>query len=79
MQGIIRQRTTDNDVKKYCVECLEKIGSFEYTKQTLIKLEERLVNRTKKTSVFFSPYFTTTLYNSCSIICFILFAFDVDN
>lgn len=41
MQGIIRQRTTDNDVKKYCVECLEKIGSFEYTKQTLIKLEER--------------------------------------
>ncbi|CAC5373305.1 GGPS1 [Mytilus coruscus] len=39
--SIIRQRTTDNDVKKYCVECLEKIGSFEYTKQTLIKLEER--------------------------------------
>lgn len=41
--NIIRQRTTDNDVKKYCVECLDKIGSFEYTKQTLIQLEERAI------------------------------------
>ncbi|KAL4240164.1 Geranylgeranyl pyrophosphate synthase [Mactra antiquata] len=37
--SILRQRTTDNDVKKYCVDLLEKKGSFEYTKRTLIDLE----------------------------------------
>ncbi|KAL5018477.1 hypothetical protein ScPMuIL_004199 [Solemya velum] len=40
---ILRQRTTDIDVKKYCVSILEKAGSFEYTKQFLITLEERLL------------------------------------
>lgn len=40
--SILRQRTTDNDVKKYCVECLEKAGSFDYTRQTLIDLEQRI-------------------------------------
>lgn len=40
-QDILRQRTTDNDVKKYCVECLHRLGSFKYTKEILIQLENR--------------------------------------
>lgn len=41
--NILRQKTTDNDVKKYCVDLLEKLGSFEYTKGELLVLEERLL------------------------------------
>lgn len=40
--NILRQRTTDNDVKKYCVECLHRLGSFEYTKEILIQLENSI-------------------------------------
>jgi len=39
--SILRQRTQDNDVKKYCVELLRKKGSFDYTKATLIELEKQ--------------------------------------
>ncbi|KAK3590946.1 hypothetical protein CHS0354_034516 [Potamilus streckersoni] len=39
--SILRQRTTDNNVKKYCVQLLEKKGSFEYTRQILIQLEDK--------------------------------------
>ncbi|XP_064621884.1 geranylgeranyl pyrophosphate synthase-like [Lineus longissimus] len=41
IMSILRQRTTDNDVKKYCVEYLHKLGAFDYTKQVLIELEEK--------------------------------------
>ncbi|BFZ18010.1 hypothetical protein BsWGS_21049 [Bradybaena similaris] len=41
--SILRQRTVDNDVKKYCVDYLEKIGSFEYTRKVLQDLEEQLL------------------------------------
>ncbi|XP_046455402.1 geranylgeranyl pyrophosphate synthase-like isoform X2 [Daphnia pulex] len=37
--NILRQRTKDMDVKRYCVSLLEKFGSFEYTRQTLIQLD----------------------------------------
>ncbi|KAH3869566.1 geranylgeranyl pyrophosphate synthase-like isoform X1 [Dreissena polymorpha] len=40
--SILRQRTQDNDVKKYCVDLLEKRGSFEYTKATLMQLEKEI-------------------------------------
>lgn len=40
---ILRQRTKDNEVKKYCVSLLEKFGSFEYTRQKLVKLREEAV------------------------------------
>lgn len=36
---ILRQRTKDNEVKKYCVSLLEKYGSFEYTRQKLKQLD----------------------------------------
>ena len=36
--NILRQRTTDIEVKKYCVSLLEKTGSFKY--YTLDVLEE---------------------------------------
>nr|AGX25357.1 geranylgeranyl diphosphate synthase [Pissodes strobi] len=36
---ILKQRTKDTEVKKYCVSLLEKYGSFEYTRQTLKDLE----------------------------------------
>ncbi|XP_064610236.1 geranylgeranyl pyrophosphate synthase-like [Liolophura sinensis] len=43
VMSILRQRTTDNAVKKYCVDYLENIGSFEYTKGVLIQYEELCV------------------------------------
>ncbi|XP_078255242.1 geranylgeranyl pyrophosphate synthase isoform X2 [Rhinoraja longicauda] len=39
VQNILRQRTENIDVKKYCVNYLQKVGSFDYTKQTLLELE----------------------------------------
>lgn len=37
---ILRQRTRDNEVKKYCIGLLEKLGSFEYTRKTLEALDK---------------------------------------
>ena len=40
VQNILRQRTDNADIKRYCVDYLEKVGSFAYTRQTLRTLEE---------------------------------------
>ncbi|KAH9498404.1 Geranylgeranyl pyrophosphate synthase [Bulinus truncatus] len=45
--SILRQRTTDYDVKKYCVQYLEKVGSFEYTRKVLVELETELLESVK--------------------------------
>lgn len=39
MLDILRQRTRDVEVKRYCITLLEKYGSFEYTRDTLIQLD----------------------------------------
>ncbi|KAA0718360.1 Geranylgeranyl pyrophosphate synthase [Triplophysa tibetana] len=39
VQNILRQRTENMDIKRYCVDYLEKVGSFAYTRQTLVDLE----------------------------------------
>ncbi|KAF7278114.1 geranylgeranyl pyrophosphate synthase quemao isoform X1 [Rhynchophorus ferrugineus] len=39
IMNILRQRTKEIEVKKYCVSLLEKFGSFEYTRETLKNLE----------------------------------------
>ncbi|CAH3157133.1 unnamed protein product [Pocillopora meandrina] len=39
--NILRQRTTDVDVKKCFVDCLEQIGSFAYTKVILKQMEDK--------------------------------------
>ncbi|XP_078503065.1 geranylgeranyl pyrophosphate synthase-like isoform X2 [Lissotriton helveticus] len=39
VRNILRQRTENVDLKKYCMDYFEKVGSFEYTKQTLQTLE----------------------------------------
>lgn len=39
VQNILRQRTENVDIKRYCVDYLEKVGSFAYTRQTLLDLE----------------------------------------
>lgn len=36
---ILRQRTKDVEVKKYCIHLLEKLGSFEYTRNILKQLD----------------------------------------
>ncbi|XP_023267595.1 geranylgeranyl pyrophosphate synthase isoform X2 [Seriola lalandi dorsalis] len=40
VQNILRQRTENIDIKRYCVDYLEKVGSFAYTRQTLRDLEK---------------------------------------
>jgi len=37
--SILRQRTKDTDLKRYCVSLLDKFGSFEYTRETLVQLD----------------------------------------
>ena len=39
---ILRQKPTGFEVKRYCVELLEKAGSFEYTRSVLQSLDQRL-------------------------------------
>lgn len=41
---ILRQRTRDVEVKKYCVSLLEKLGSFKYTRETLEALDKEARN-----------------------------------
>ena len=41
VMSILRQRTKDNDVKKYCVDYLIRVGTFQYCKEVLIDLEEK--------------------------------------
>lgn len=36
---ILRQRTRDIEVKKYCIRLLEKLGSFSYTREILQSLD----------------------------------------
>ncbi|XP_076449066.1 geranylgeranyl pyrophosphate synthase-like [Babylonia areolata] len=39
--NVLRQRTNDNDVKKYCVDYMKKMGSFDYTQSVLVDLEKK--------------------------------------
>uniref|UniRef100_A0A665WJE9 Geranylgeranyl pyrophosphate synthase n=1 Tax=Echeneis naucrates TaxID=173247 RepID=A0A665WJE9_ECHNA len=39
VQNILRQRTENVDIKRYCVDYLQKMGSFAYARQTLKDLE----------------------------------------
>ncbi|XP_071496478.1 geranylgeranyl pyrophosphate synthase-like [Diadema antillarum] len=41
LMSVLRQRTENMDVKKYCVDLLEKFGSFEYTRTVLFDLEKK--------------------------------------
>ena len=45
---ILRQRTTDLELKKYCVSLLEKYGSFAYTLQTLEELDQKVRQEVEK-------------------------------
>jgi len=38
--GILRQRTRDVELKKYCVRLLEKFGSLSYMRRTLEGLDD---------------------------------------
>ncbi|XP_017778431.1 PREDICTED: geranylgeranyl pyrophosphate synthase isoform X2 [Nicrophorus vespilloides] len=60
-QDILRQRTTDNEVKKYCVTILENCGSFEYTKKKLADLDGEAREEVK--SLGDNPYMEAFLTN----------------
>ena len=40
--GILRQRTGDVELKKYCVTLMENFGSLKYTRHTLEELDAEL-------------------------------------
>ncbi len=42
MSQILRQRTTEYEVKKYCVGLIRQAGSFEYTKSVLEELDAKV-------------------------------------
>lgn len=41
IMNIIRQRTTDIEIKKYAVDLMERNGSFEYSRQVLTELDSQ--------------------------------------
>ncbi|XP_068915374.1 terpene synthase-like [Tenebrio molitor] len=46
--NILRQKTTDIEIKKRFVSLLEKFGSFEYTRKTLEKLRDEAIDEMNK-------------------------------
>ena len=38
---ILRQKSSEISVKKYCIDYLDSIGSFAYTREVLFDLEHR--------------------------------------
>lgn len=40
--NILRQRTSDIEVKRYCVKLLEKFGSFQYTRNILLDIDKEV-------------------------------------
>lgn len=47
IRAILRQRTTDFQVKKYCTSLLKNIGSFDYTESVLAGLEVSVMEKMK--------------------------------
>ena len=45
---ILRQRTNDIEVKKYCVSLLQKCGSFDYTRSVLEELDSKIRTEVEK-------------------------------
>lgn len=45
---ILRQRTSDVEVKRYCVKLLEKFGSFKYTRDVLFNIDKEVREEAKK-------------------------------
>lgn len=41
--NVLRQRTTNSEVKRHAVDYMERIGSFEYTKGVIAELEKKAV------------------------------------
>ncbi|XP_076646183.1 geranylgeranyl pyrophosphate synthase quemao isoform X2 [Halictus rubicundus] len=48
LMNILRQRTKDIDVKRYCINLLEKFGSFAYTKAVLEELDQKARNEIQR-------------------------------
>ncbi|CAD5120299.1 DgyrCDS8872 [Dimorphilus gyrociliatus] len=48
IMNILRQRTEDIDVKKYCVQLIEDSGSFDYTIKVLKELEKQIIENIEK-------------------------------
>ena len=46
--NILRQRTTDIEVKKYCISLLEDAGSFKYSLKVLEELDSEIRNEIEK-------------------------------
>ena len=47
-EDILRQRTKDIEVKRYCVKLLEKFGSFAYTRTVLEELDKKARNEVQR-------------------------------
>eukprot|EP00041_Stephanoeca_diplocostata_P011401 m.188291 g.188291 ORF g.188291 m.188291 type:complete len:334 (-) comp18524_c0_seq3:320-1321(-) len=46
--NILRQRTDDTELKKFAVDCIERTGSFKYTRSVLLDLEAEGLAEIKK-------------------------------
>lgn len=45
---VLRQRTSDVEVKRYCVKLLERFGSFDYTRNVLLSIDKEVREEVKK-------------------------------
>ena len=45
---ILRQRTEDVEVKKFCIRLLEEAGSFDYTKTVMRQLDSEICSEIER-------------------------------
>ncbi|XP_011876896.1 PREDICTED: geranylgeranyl pyrophosphate synthase-like isoform X2 [Vollenhovia emeryi] len=57
--SILKQRTKDNEIKRYCVQLLEKYGSFKYTRNMLEELDS--IARAEIERLGGNPHFVSIL------------------
>ena len=64
--AILKKRTTDEDLKRYCVSLMEEIGSFAYTRKKLEELEREILDEIRNLGG--NPLLETELVNHASIV-----------
>jgi len=48
LENVLKQRTQDHDILKFAVECIKSTKSFEYTLETIMKIEKDARDEIKK-------------------------------
>jgi geranylgeranyl diphosphate synthase type 3 len=51
--NVLKQKSTDPEVKRYAIEYMERVGSFEYTKKVISELERKAMAEVDRLETLF--------------------------